>query len=265
MTNNSGYGPDGRPRAVVLTFDNLGEAAALARGEWDPRTPLGEDPSVTRALPRLLDALDEHGLTATFFVEAINCELNPAAVREIAARGHELGVHGWRHEPWSELAPDAEPPLLERCSAAFAALGLHPRAFRPPGGAPTPRTAELLRHRGYAWVSPVGDAPSVDGGLATVPFAWELVDAFFLMERFANIRRRHGEPAAPLAPAAVEQRLAGGLAADDGVQTLVLHPFLMLAPDWWEGVRGLLDRLASDASAWVVPGGKFAAWLAAGS
>ena len=42
-----GYGPDGRERAIVLTFDNLGEASALQRGTWDPDTPLGEDPSVT--------------------------------------------------------------------------------------------------------------------------------------------------------------------------------------------------------------------------
>ena len=54
--------PDGR--AIVLTFDNLGEATALQRGTWDPRTPLGSDPSVTRALPWLLDALDHSALPA---------------------------------------------------------------------------------------------------------------------------------------------------------------------------------------------------------
>jgi len=42
----------------VLTFDQPGEASALERGTWSPDTPLGEDASVTRALPRLLDALD---------------------------------------------------------------------------------------------------------------------------------------------------------------------------------------------------------------
>ena len=102
------FGPDRRARAIVLTFDNLGEASALQRGTWDPRTPLGSDPSVTRALPRLLDALDHSGLRATFFVEAINCELNPDALRTISARGHELGVHGWEHEVWGALDPGTE-------------------------------------------------------------------------------------------------------------------------------------------------------------
>ena len=77
---SAGYGPSMLPRAIVLTFDNLGEASALERGTWTPRSPLGSDPSVIRALPGLLDELDQSGLTATFFVEAINCELNPRAL-----------------------------------------------------------------------------------------------------------------------------------------------------------------------------------------
>ena len=75
------------PRTVVLTFDNLGEAADLERG-GEPR---GDHPSVTVVLPRLLDALDEHRLRVTFFVEGVNTDLYPDAVREIARRGHELG------------------------------------------------------------------------------------------------------------------------------------------------------------------------------
>ncbi|MBV9681103.1 MAG: polysaccharide deacetylase family protein, partial [Solirubrobacterales bacterium] len=90
-----GFGPDRLPSALVLTFDNLGEASALERGTQPPDVPLGRDPSVLEALPRLLDELQRHRLTATFFVEAINCELYPDAVREIAARGHEIGHHGW--------------------------------------------------------------------------------------------------------------------------------------------------------------------------
>src|ERR1700733_14515296 len=78
------FGPDELASALVLTFDNLGEASALERGEQ--QVPTGRDPSVTRALPWLLDELDRHGLKATFFVEAINCELYPDAVAGIAAR-----------------------------------------------------------------------------------------------------------------------------------------------------------------------------------
>ena len=180
-------------RAVLLTFDNLGEASELERGTWAPDEPLGRHPSVTEALPRLLDELGAYRLRSTFFVEAINCELYPEALREIAARGHELGVHGWRHEAWGELAPTRERELLVRASGAFRELGLAPRGFRPPGGAATAQTAGLLRELGYAWWSPAVDAVADVPGLRDVPFHWELVDAYHLMESFAQRRAARGD------------------------------------------------------------------------
>src|SRR5205085_7838741 len=54
---------------VVLTFDNLGEAADEELG-----LPVGKLPhfTVVEVLPRILSLLDGAGLRATFFVEAIN-------------------------------------------------------------------------------------------------------------------------------------------------------------------------------------------------
>ena len=186
------FGPDHLASALVLTFDNLGEASALERGEQP--LPTRRDPSVSRALPWLLDELDRLGLKATFFVEAINCELYPEAVAGIAARGHELGHHGWSHEQWSALAPGNEREALTRGLGAFEALGLRPRGFRPPGGELTEATPALLRELGFEWCSPAGDEARVDGGLAYLPFDWELVDAYHLMDSFASLRAARGEP-----------------------------------------------------------------------
>ncbi len=265
MSAGSGYGPEGVSRAIVLTFDNLGEASALERGTWSSHTPLGSDPSVTRVLPRLLDALGDNGLTATFFVEAINCELNPQALHEIAARGHELGVHGWRHELWSELTPQAERVLLDRATTAFGALGLPAHAFRPPGGDLTAQTEMLLRTLGYRWCSPADGEPSVRHGLAYVPFSWELVDAYHLMDSFSALRVRRGDGAEADRPPMVAERLASALRQGGGVQTLILHPFLMLEEAWCSEVRRLLalvGELGRSRRAWVVPGGHFTSWLA---
>jgi peptidoglycan-N-acetylglucosamine deacetylase len=256
------HGPAGHDRAIVLTFDNLGEASSLQRGTWDPETPLGEDPSVTRALPRLLDALDDSRLTATFFVEAVNCELNPEALAEILGRGHELGAHGWQHEEWGELDADEERDVLARTMRAFAAAGLGVHGFRPPGGELTPRTPALLREHGLTWCSPAGEeAPSIHDGLARVPFDWELVDAYHLMERFGGLRARRGAPAQPRDAAGTGARLARALRDGGGVQTVVMHPFLMLDAAWWEQVQMLLaqvSELARTGAAWVIPGGRLA-------
>jgi peptidoglycan/xylan/chitin deacetylase (PgdA/CDA1 family) len=246
---------------LVLTFDNLGEASALERGE-QPVAP-GRDPSVTKALPWLLDQLDEHGLIATFFVEAINCELYPDAVQEIVAGGHEIGHHGWSHETWRDLSPEDERDVLVRGLDAFAKLGVRPRGFRPPGGELTERTPALLRELGFEWCSPTGDRPEIRDGLAYIPFDWELVDAYHLMDSFGDLRVSRGDPEKRRVPAELTDWLAHRLAAG-GSQTLILHPFLMLEDAWAAGVAEVLSVLAEltrDGLTSVVPGGVLAASL----
>jgi peptidoglycan/xylan/chitin deacetylase (PgdA/CDA1 family) len=247
------------PGTLVLTFDNLGEASELERG-GDPPVP---HPSVTDALPRLLDELAARDLNATFFVEAINCELNPDAVRSIAAHGHELGMHGWRHEPWASLPLERERELLHRGVNAFAELGVSARGFRPPGGELTPRSPALLRESGFQWCSPAGGAFGRRDGLAAVPFEWEFVDAYHLMDRFAGLRERRGDPRPVRSPSEVRRAMAleiDRLAAEGGRTTLVLHPFLMLERDWFDHVCGLLDG-ARERSLTVVSAGRAAGAL----
>jgi peptidoglycan/xylan/chitin deacetylase (PgdA/CDA1 family) len=261
MAGVDASGPQRLSNALVLTFDNLGEAAALARGER-PVAP-GRDPSVTRALPWLLDQLDRHGLLATFFIEAINCELYPDAVQEIAAGGHELAHHGWTHETWRELSPQEERDTLARGLDAFAKLGLRPVGFRPPGGELTEHTPALLREHGFEWCSPAGRAYEVRDGLAYVPFDWELVDAYHLMDSFGALRASRGDPEAPRAPAELADWLAHRVASG-GLQTLILHPFLMLDDAWSAGVSAVLSALAEltrDGLTAVVPGTVFSTWL----
>ena len=111
---------------VAVTFDNLGEASDLERGWWPEDEPLGAHHSVTKALPRLLEALDEAGLRATFFVEGLNTELYPETLVDLDARGHEVACHGWRHERWAKLDPATERDRLARSVEGMRALGLAP-------------------------------------------------------------------------------------------------------------------------------------------
>lgn len=261
------FGPAGLPSALVLTIDNLGEARALERGTKPADEPVGNDPSVTVALPWLLDELDAHGLGATFFVEAINCELYPDAVRQIAARGHELGLHGWRHEEWASLSAADEREILTRAVGAFAGLGIEARGFRPPGGELNSRSPALLREAGLRWCSPAGGTAGVRRGLAYVPFAWNFVDAYHLMDSFAPLRVARGDPGPSLEPGVLADQFEDELqelAVTGSLRTLVLHPFLMLGEGWAGGVSRLLAfiaELARERRTWIVTGGAFADWL----
>jgi peptidoglycan/xylan/chitin deacetylase (PgdA/CDA1 family) len=230
---------------IALTFDNLGEAADLERGLWPAGAPLGRHPSVTTVLPRLLDELDRLGVRATFCVEAINCHLYPDAVSGIAARGHEIAMHAWRHEAWGALGRDREDALLARGRAAFEQVGIDVRGFRPPGGELTSSSGELLARHGFVWVSPLGARRGRADGLARVPFVWGLVDAYHRLDSFAGRRRDLGDPAPALGPDATATALLERLDADDAVPTLVLHPFLMAGDEEWAAARRVLRAVAA--------------------
>ena len=218
-----------------LSFDNLGEVTALARGEWPAGEPVGRHWSVTRALPRLLGLLDEVGVRATFFVEGLNAELYPDALRALDAAGHEVAFHGWEHEPWGGLEPRRERELFERGVEAFDALGLRPVGFRPPGGELTETTIPLLRELGFEYCSPAGDEPSDQDGIAVLPFRWELVDAWYYLPSFDG----------PPSPSALREALIAALEAGSYV-TLLFHPFLTEPEERLDVLREVLER-ARDA------------------
>jgi peptidoglycan/xylan/chitin deacetylase (PgdA/CDA1 family) len=232
----------------TITFDNLGEVTALQRGEFPPGEPLGRHFSVTRALPRILDLLDETGVRATFFVEGLNTELYPETLSAIAAAGHEVAYHGWCHEEWAGLDPGAEAELLARGVRALDELGLRPRGFRPPGGGLNRDSLRLLRDLGFTHCSPAGDAVAVREGVAILPFAWPLVDAYHYLPRFAG---RRGSDA-PRSPAQFARILADARldAVGEGRHSsVVFHAFLAEPEDRFavirehvQAVRALVDR-----------------------
>ena len=104
-----------------------------------------------------------------------------------------------------------------------------------------------------------------------VPFQWDLVDAYHLMERFSALRVHRGDALLSVPAPALADRFTAALGnvrwGGGGVQTVVLHPFLILDAQWRAGVRRLLSlmaELARERRAWVVPGGFFADWVTRG-
>jgi len=59
--------------------------------------------AVVRNTRRVLNLLAGHGVKATFFVLGEVAAAHPALVRDIAAAGHEIGVHGFYHRQFFKL------------------------------------------------------------------------------------------------------------------------------------------------------------------
>ena len=261
------WGPDGRRAAVSLTFDNLGEAADLERGLWPENEPLGRHFSVKRTLPRILAMLDELGLRATFFVEGINAELYPEALLGIVDRGHDLGYHGWRHEYWAGLSPSEEARLLELGIREMGKVGIRPRGFRPPGGRLNPSSLGLLQSLGFTYCSPAGQGVGVLEDMVVLPFDWRLIDAYYDLPRFGDLREKDTGSSEPLAPSRFWETIKTTLEStvrDGGHLSLLFHPFLEDEQDRFEVMHEILEDLSAltrDGTLWCALYRDVASWV----
>jgi polysaccharide deacetylase family protein (PEP-CTERM system associated) len=62
--------------------------------------------AIDRQTNIILDLLDETGRKATFFVLGMLARYRPELVRRIAARGHEIAIHGQNHDVMFNLSHD---------------------------------------------------------------------------------------------------------------------------------------------------------------
>jgi peptidoglycan/xylan/chitin deacetylase (PgdA/CDA1 family) len=263
--NDVAVWPRGARAAVSITVDNLGEAAEIELGVSDGESPPGGHYSVSTALPIMLGALGDAGLRATFFLEGVNAESYPDALRTIRDAGHELAYHAWCHEDWSTLQPQAEVENLDRGVAALRALDIDVVGLRPPGGRLTPRTLELLRSRGLRYCSPAGGAPGLDR-VAVLPFAWSDVDAFHVLPAFAALRERITGSAEPAGPDGVRAALLASI--EDalplgGHVVAVLHTWMIELER--DAVRDVLERVrrgVEQGDLWAAPCRDVASWMA---
>lgn len=105
--------------------------------------------------PYLLEALDRHGLRATFFL--LGAHVGPATglVGELVAAGHEVAVHGWDHRPTPLARAERLADELRRARDVVEdAAGQRVAWYRPPYGALSPATfgaAEAAGLRTVLW------------------------------------------------------------------------------------------------------------------
>lgn len=265
-TTRHGWGPDGRPAAVCVTFDNLGEVCELGLGLWPTDRPLGTHPSVANELPRILDLLDAAGLRTTFFFEGWGAEIYPEAVASVLARGHEVGCHGWKHEPTGSLPPEEALAVARRGVEALRAQGVDVRGFRPPGGRIGPLDPAALRALGLSYCAPAGVAPGSDDGIPYLPFIWTAVDALYTFEPFAPLRAGLGLPHDPPGHGAFQEAIDRDVErtiAQGGLLIYVLHAFLLTEPERMQTVERLLQRVAGDDRLWMTPLAEVAEFVAA--
>jgi hypothetical protein len=123
----------------------------------------------------MLEVLRRRGLRATVFVVGQDAALekNAAALGAIAAAGHEVGNHSFRHEPWFHLysRPEIEEELQRAEEAIERVTGRRTVGFRGPGYSLSPDTLRVLVARGYRY--DCSTLPTYLGPLARAYYFWK--------------------------------------------------------------------------------------------
>jgi peptidoglycan/xylan/chitin deacetylase (PgdA/CDA1 family) len=92
----------------------------------------------------VLEALG--AVPAVFFLVGEQVERYPSLAAEIAAAGHEIAIHGYRHRNQMRMSPRALAGDLARAAAVIGPAAL----YRPPYGIFTPAGLYLARRHGWS-------------------------------------------------------------------------------------------------------------------
>ena len=64
--------------------------------------------------------MDQHNVRATFFILGWVADRAPDLIRDVEARGHEIGVHGYNHLLLTEITPEEFDEDLGKAMEAIA-------------------------------------------------------------------------------------------------------------------------------------------------
>lgn len=270
---------------VALTFDVDGFSNWIGSLGLVTPGPMSRGEFEAIGLRRVLALLDEYHVPATFFVPGSTAIAFPAAVTAIVEHGHEVGHHGWVHEPLTRLSADDERRVLERgLEALESVLHVRPVGYRSPGWDNSPGTVQLLLDHGFEYDSSlmgndiepywcrIGDVASQEEGfhwgtpvpLVELPVDWHLDDHPYFVRVEApgafNPGLRAPTSVLEIWHAEVDFLCEG---ARDGLLVFTLHPQVMGRGHLLGVLRALIEDIQSRAGVRFTTCGSYArAWRA---
>ena len=108
----------------------------------------GPSPDYT---PQVLDVLARHDARATFFVVGSLAQAHPELIQRIAAEGHTIANHAWKHEDLAGLSRAAFDETISRTQAVLGDLAAP--CLRPPYGSIDAFTREWAASHGLTLIT----------------------------------------------------------------------------------------------------------------
>ena len=184
--------PDGKQSAAMLCVMLDAEFIWLSMDSHKYDTPkhrsMGEY-GPKRGVDRILSVLKEYNVKATFFTPAVFTEKYPEVLQRVIDAGHEIALHGYRHEDFTKMSATQQKEILKKGSDLLQQItGKQPAGFRLPEGGCTEETLSLIYQAGFRYdnsffdhdipYSVVLDGKKTD--LIEIPIRWELIDFPYL-------------------------------------------------------------------------------------
>jgi peptidoglycan/xylan/chitin deacetylase (PgdA/CDA1 family) len=252
--------PNGARVAVAITFDM--DADSLVHFEHP-------DDSITRistmsmlkygpqvAVPRILQGYRRFGIKQTFFVPAWCIEQYPEAVEAMVEDGHEIGYHGYIHEPANAMSREEEHYWMRRSIETIEKYtGQRPRGSRAPLYNYSIHSTELLAEEGFLYDSSLmgDDVPYIlkcaKGEIVELPSSWALDDwppYVHAPDLDYMFQVMSPDRAMEIFMAEFEaMRMAGG-----GLWIGVWHPFVSGRLSRWLRIEKMIESMLDTGEVW---------------
>ena len=218
-------------------------------------------------LPKILDVLDAYQAKATFFILGAVADQYPEAVKEIAARGHEIGCHGYYHENLGRLPIEEQRQVLKSAKEKLEAVsGKQVKGFRMPEGEMTEETLCVAKELGFLYSTSLSDDDipyrREKSQIVELPIHWELYDLpYFVYTWEPQIPQGQGRTAN------VNDVLENWNIELDGALQFgtLFQPQIDPQATGEQGriflLETLMDRMTSDDRIWLATGEEIAAYF----
>jgi peptidoglycan/xylan/chitin deacetylase (PgdA/CDA1 family) len=242
--------------AVALSFDSDHETNELRDGGKSVGRLSWGQYGNRKGVPRILDVLSRHEISATFFVPAVTALLHPDEQRRVIDLGHEIAIHGWIHELNSILPYETEKDLMFRSAETLEKItGVRPVGLRTPSWDFSPNTLQIERELELLYDSSLfaDDDPyelvehGEPTGIVELPVEWIRDDAvYFNMARFDGLRPY----TPPTAVFDIFKREFDGAKEESGLFVLTMHPHVIGYRSRIWILDNLIDHMKTSGDVW---------------
>jgi peptidoglycan/xylan/chitin deacetylase (PgdA/CDA1 family) len=248
--------PDGKRSALLLTYDMDADSSWISRGLDEPVARSAGQFEVNVGTPCILELMKWFGLKSTFFTPGWIAEQYPAMVEAVVRDGHEIGLHGYLHEPPPKLSEAEEIEAVRRGSAALEALtGVRPVGYRSPIWQFSANTVRILHQAGFKYTSDFmhtllptwNEVNGVPIDMINLPGSWVLDDAVYFQFHI-TIRTAMRRAADVLEIYKEEFRAVHGCG---GLFVLVMHPQLSGRPSRVLMLKEFMDYVKGFEGVWL--------------